>query len=150
MNAPDRWFRGISWVEKDLNIGCTANESEDHIFNGDHHDDNGQRSVRFAARGRPSIQTHRRERVRAFGSAKRSSRSKAKVPAAQLHRSSLRKPDDAGRSSALCRAQSVGRTARESQRRRKAPFGGDLSRGQRQSGKAFQGQTFLGSGQTAP
>ncbi|MDU6431085.1 MAG: hypothetical protein E6552_11365, partial [Sutterella wadsworthensis] len=48
-NAPDRWFRGISWLVKGFNIGCPANESEDHIFNGDHHDDNGHRSVRFAA-----------------------------------------------------------------------------------------------------
>ena len=73
---------------------------------------------------------------------KRSSFSKAKVPAAQLHRSSLRRPDDAGRSSALCRAQSFGRTARESQRAPKAPFSGDLSRGQRKSGKAFKGRRF--------
>ena len=92
MHAPDRWFQGISWVEKGVNIDCPANESADHIFNGDHHDDNGHRSVRFAARRRPSIQTHRRERVRAFGSAKRSSRPKAKVPPARLHRSSLGDP----------------------------------------------------------
>lgn len=81
-----------------------------------------------------------------LASAKRSSRSKAKVPAAQLHRSSLRKPDDAGRSSALCRG-SIGWThcARKSKARKSAGLAETFREVNAKAEKLFKGRRFWGA-----